>query len=690
MPDIIHLLPEYLANQIAAGEVVQRPASVVKELLENAVDAGATQIQLIVKEAGKQLVQVVDNGAGMSPTDARMSLERHATSKIRSTEDLFKIRTLGFRGEALASIAAVAQVEIRTKQPDQDTGTLILVEGSQITSQQPTACPDGTSIAVKNLFFNVPARRNFLKSNAVEMRHILDEFQHVALANPQIAFSLYQNELEVFGLPAGKLSQRIVALLGNGYKEQLAACEEVTHSISVRGFVGKPESSKKSRGDQFFFVNNRFIRSAYLNHAVLAAYEGLLARDTHPFYVLFLELDPKAIDINVHPTKTEIKFEDEKTVYAVVRAAVKQSLGLHNIAPSLDFDGDVNFAPIRPLRAGKGLGGIPTEVDDHLPAATPLARAANSDGYRPDDLAAATRTASSSGFSSFNADTRRDGFERQVPPRPTEQARRELEAFYRELGQPVRETASIDAVTVRSFETPTPAAPAETFAAGFTARDVATSSPNELSLGLALPEVPASRTTPAREGGAGSRAVQVQQRFVLVPVKSGVLLIDQEAARERILYEQYRQELGRAVGTSQTLLFPRTVTFSPADFAVLRELTEPLHALGFIFNEFGPSTIAVEAIPAGMPAQDEKELLESLIEQFRTTAGPLKLDQSESLARALARRVAAGTAAARLPESELNALADRLFACQTPGYTPDGRKTLVLLDGQQLADFFRK
>lgn len=684
MPDIIHLLPEYLANQIAAGEVVQRPASVVKELLENAVDAGATLVQLIVKDAGKQLVQVVDNGAGMSPTDARMSLERHATSKIRSTEDLFRIRTLGFRGEALASIAAVAQVEIRTKQRDYDTGSLLLVEGSQVTSQQPAACPDGTSIAVKNLFFNVPARRNFLKSNAVEMRHILDEFQHVALANPQIGFSLFQNDLEVFGLPAGKLSQRIVALLGNGYKEQLAACEEVTHSVSVRGFVGKPESSKKSRGDQFFFVNNRFIRSAYLNHAVLAAYEGLLARDTHPFYVLFLEIDPKSIDINVHPTKTEIKFEDEKTVYAVVRAAVKQSLGLHNIAPSLDFEGDVNFAPIRPLRAGKGTGLIPTEADDHLPAATSAARAASSDGYRPDALSAAASAADRppagpAGFANFNAETRRDGYERPATPRPTEQARRELEAFYRELGQPVREgdeAGATDNATARSFETAAAAAPA----AGVK---------DDLSLGLTVPTA-AGRAGPQREGGAGSRAVQVQQRFVLVPVKSGVLLIDQEAARERILYEQYRQELSRAVGTSQTLLFPRTVTFTPADFAVLRELAEPLHALGFTFAEFGPNTIAVEAIPAGMPAQDEKELLESLIEQFRTTAGPLKLDQSESLARALARRVAAGTATTRLPEAELNALADRLFACQVPGYTPDGRKTLVLLDGQQLADFFRR
>jgi DNA mismatch repair protein MutL len=682
MPDIIQLLPEYLANQIAAGEVVQRPASVVKELMENAVDAGATQVQLIIKDAGKQLVQVVDNGAGMSPTDARMSLERHATSKIRSTEDLFRIRTLGFRGEALASIAAVAQVEIRTKQRDQDTGTLLLVEGSQVTSQQPTACPDGTSIAVKNLFFNVPARRNFLKSNAVEMRHILDEFQHVALANPQIAFSLYQNDLEVFGLPAGKLSQRIVALLGNGYKEQLANCEEVTPFITVKGYVGKPESAKKSRGDQFFFVNNRFIRSAYLNHAVLAAYEGLLPRDAHPFYVLFLELDPKSIDINVHPTKTEIKFEDEKTVYAVVRSAVKQSLGLHNIAPSLDFDGDVNFAPTRSLRVGKG-GTLPTSAKDESYRPGGGTAPGNPD-FRPDALAAATRPRSaSSGFGNFQPDTRTDGYERPLSPRPTEQARRDLEAFYRELGQAGR----IDDVVE-----PSPGAPAEVAADGGGASPLGLPATPPPTLPLGLPEEPRSAAAlPSRESGSqGSRAVQVLQRFVLVPVKSGVLLIDQEAARERILYEQYVQELSRTAGTSQTLLFPRTVSFTPADFAVLRELSEPLHALGFRFAEFGASTIAVEAIPAGMPPQGEKELLESLIEQFRTAPGPLKLDRQDSLARALARRVAASTTNARLPEAELSGLADRLFACQVPNYTPDGRRTLVLLDGQQLADFFRK
>jgi DNA mismatch repair protein MutL len=652
MPDIIQLLPEYLANQIAAGEVVQRPASVVKELLENAVDAGADSVQLIVKEAGKQLVQVVDTGSGMSATDARMSLERHATSKIRSTEDLFRIRTLGFRGEALASIAAVAQVEIRTKQRGQDTGSLLLVEGSQVSSQLPTACPDGTSISVKNLFFNVPARRNFLKSNAVEMRHILDEFQHVALANPQIAFSLYQNDLEVFNLPAGKLSQRIVALLGNAYKEQLAGCEEVTPFITVRGYIGKPESAKKSRGDQFFFVNNRFIRSAYLNHAVLAAYEGLLPKETHPFYVLFLELDPKAIDINVHPTKTEIKFEDEKTVYAVVRAAVRQALGLHSLTPSLDFEGDVNFAPIRPLRTAAEAGAGATASSAALPAPRRHIE------FNPDALSASVAAAARRTEARPASD--------RLPARPTEQARRDLEAFYRELGQPVQATPPVpDAEPVA----PLPELP---------------------FVHASAPEGP--RAAPAHPVPSASRTTQVLTRFVLLPVKSGLMLIDQEAARERILYEQYVAEPAPERGgvPAQTLLFPRPVTFSPADYAVLTELTPTLLQLGFRFAEFGPQTIAIEAVPPDLPAQGEKELLEGLIEQFRSGAAPLKLDRRETLARALARRVAQATSQPRLPDIELSALVDKLFACQVPNYAPDGRPTVVLLDGEQLAELFRR
>ncbi|GAB3227908.1 hypothetical protein GCM10027346_11810 [Hymenobacter seoulensis] len=689
MADIIQLLPEYLANQIAAGEVVQRPASAVKELLENAVDAGATQVQLIVKEAGKQLVQVVDNGLGMSPTDARMSLERHATSKIRTTEDLFRIRTLGFRGEALASIAAVAQVEIRTKQRDQDTGSLLLVEGSQISSQQPVACPDGTSIAVKNLFFNVPARRNFLKSNAVEMRHILDEFQHVALANPHISFSLFQNDLEVFNLPAGKLSQRIVSLLGNGYKEQLAQVEEVTPFIAVKGFIGKPESAKKSRGDQFFFVNNRFIRSAYLNHAVLTAYEGLLPKDTHPFYVLFLELDPKTIDINVHPTKTEIKFEDEKTVYAIVRAAVKQSLGLHNMAPSLDFDGNVNFGPIQPLR----LSG-----NERNPFA---------DDFQPDALASAAARAAGTSGSSREKATGSDAYERQLPPRPTEQAKRELENFYKSLSQisvpdveheatavgvPVPSAAAVVSTQPLASEV-APTQPEADEVAGASAIGLPEAEELAAPEQLVLPGVTASTPElPLRESstGPGNKVLQLHQQYLLLPVKSGMMLIDQVAARERILFEQYAQALEREVSASQTLLFPRTITFTPQDFAILREIEEPLRALGFRFTDFGKHTIAVEGIPADVPARDEKELLEGLIEQFRTHAGPMKLNRREQMARALARRVAATAAGSRLSELEMTTLVDKLFACQVPNYTPDGRRTIVLLELGQLQELFRR
>ena len=688
MADIIQLLPEYLANQIAAGEVVQRPASAVKELLENAVDAKATQIQLIVKEAGKQLVQVVDNGAGMSPTDARMSLERHATSKIRTTDDLFRIRTLGFRGEALASIAAVAQVELRTKPRDQDTGTLLLIEGSRISSQEPVACADGTSISVKNLFFNVPARRNFLKSNAVEMRHILDEFQHVALANPQIGFSLFQNDLEVFNLPAGKLSQRIVSLLGNGYKEQLAQVEEETPFLTVRGYIGKPESAKKSRGDQFFFVNNRFIRSAYLNHAVLTAYEGLLPKDNHPFYVLFLELDPKSIDINVHPTKTEIKFEDEKTVYAIVRSAVKQSLGLHNMAPSLDFAGDVNFGAIQPLRLS---GNEKNPFDDT---------------HRPDALAAAARAANNL----VNPRPARAGsadFERPLTPRPTEQAKRELEDFYKSLSRvslpdveheataagvtvpkvPLPEAlpANVDPETGEVLAAPAPGLPTDQL-------PPAAPEPEPEAAPLVLPgtAATASPELPLRESstGPGNKVLQLHQQFLLVPVKSGMMLIDQVAARERILFEQYAQALERDVSASQTLLFPRTITFTPQDFAILREVEDALRALGFRFTDFGKHTIAVEGIPADVPARDEKELIEGLIEQFRTGGGPVKLDRREQMARALARRVATSAAGARLSEREMTTIVDKLFACSVPNYTPDGRRTIVMLELGQLQELF--
>ncbi|MEM9896355.1 MAG: DNA mismatch repair endonuclease MutL, partial [Bacteroidota bacterium] len=343
MTDVIRLLPDAIANQIAAGEVVQRPASVVKELLENSVDAGSTSIKLIVKEAGKNLIQVLDNGKGMTISDARMSFERHATSKIKASEDLFKIQTLGFRGEALASIAAVAQVELKTQPPNVELGTSLQVEASEIKNQEPVSTSSGTCVSVRNLFYNVPARRNFLKSNPVELRHINDEFVRIALANPQISFSMTQNDLIMHKLDAGKLSKRIVQLFGKSYQKQLIACTEETELVSVKGYVGKPENAKKTRGEQFFFINNRFIKNSYLNHAVMRAFEGMLKEEYFPFYALFIELDPIHVDINVHPTKTEVKFDDDRMLYGIVNAAIRQALATYNVTPSIDFSTEVSF-----------------------------------------------------------------------------------------------------------------------------------------------------------------------------------------------------------------------------------------------------------------------------------------------------------------------------------------------------------
>ncbi|NEM98280.1 DNA mismatch repair endonuclease MutL [Pontibacter burrus] len=608
MPDIIHLLPDYLANQIAAGEVVQRPASVVKELLENAIDAKATSVQLIVKEAGKQLIQVVDNGIGMSETDARMCFERHATSKIKSTEDLFRIRTMGFRGEAMASIAAVAQVELKTRPHNAEAGTKLIVEGSAIVAQEPVVTPAGTSIAVKNLFYNVPARRNFLKTNAVEMRHILDEFQRVALAYPEIAFSLYHNDVEVFNLHASKLSQRIIGIFGNNYKEQMALCDEETPFLSVRGYIGKPEFAKKTRGEQFFFVNNRFIKSGYLNHAVMTAFEGLLPKESYPFYVLFIDIEPDKIDINVHPTKTEIKFDDEKTVYAIVHSAVRKSLGAHNIAPSLDFDGDVNFAPLQPIRIQNNEQGFEQE----------------------------RTTFSSSGFSA---------------PAPKRVSSAGWEQLYEPLrNQPTGEERISSAASVNLLD--------DAFAAD---------------------------TSPA----TSNKTLQVHQKYLLVQVKSGIMVIDQQAAQERILYEKYMTSLQKKVVTSQTLLFPQTIELSPADAALVKELKAEFLELGFQFEDFGGNTIILNAIPADVQAANEKELLEELVEQYKNNLATLKLDTRENLARAIAKRLA-GRLQTRMSELEMNSLVDKLFACEVPNYTPGGLKTLVIMELSQLHDLFQK
>ncbi|HEY9049512.1 MAG TPA: DNA mismatch repair endonuclease MutL [Ohtaekwangia sp.] len=604
MPDIIQLLPDSIANQIAAGEVVQRPASAVKELIENAIDAGAKNIRLIIKEAGKTLLQVIDDGTGMSETDARMSLERHATSKIRKAEDLFSLYTMGFRGEALASIAAVAQVEIKTRLADQELGTCIVVEGSEIKKQEPVACEKGTSISVKNLFYNIPARRNFLKSNPVELKHIIDEFQRLALAHPEISFSFIQGDERIYDLPATKLSQRIVNLFGKSYQEQLATCQEETESVKVAGYVGKPDFARKTRGEQFLFVNQRFIRSNYLGHAVMNAFEGLIAENSFPFYVLFIQIDPKHIDVNVHPTKTEIKFDDERAVYAVVRAAVRQAIGSHNLTPAIDFNADVNFI---------------------------------------------------SKLNNATSQSKQVYFEERFSTA--------LHRSNNENWEKLFETPEIKP-TIRQQD------------------EISTSQPQTLRFESAINQ-------PSQATASEERTLfQLHSRYIVKQVRSGMMIIDQQAAHERILFEKFVNQLKNKSAQSQQSLFPQAITFSAADFALALEMQPEIEALGFRFDVFGKNTLVVNGVPATVNTGNEKELFEGLIEQFKVNQSELALPLQESLARALAKR-ASIKAGQPLMREEMQALVDSLFACSTSNYTPDGKPTFFIFELTKIETYFR-
>ncbi|WP_114751378.1 DNA mismatch repair endonuclease MutL [Pleomorphovibrio marinus] len=616
MNDLIQLLPDAIANQIAAGEVVQRPASVLKELLENAIDANCTQINVVVKDAGKALIQVVDDGLGMSVTDARMSFERHATSKIKKSDDLFSIRTFGFRGEALASIAAVAQVEMRTKRAGDELGTLICIDGSEVKKQEPLACQDGTSIAVKNLFFNVPARRNFLKSNPVEMRHLVEEFQRVALAYPEISFSLYQNDMQLFNLQPGKLSKRIIGIFGNPYKEQLMVCQEDTPLIRIKGYIGKPETSKKTRGEQYFFVNNRYIKSNYLHHAVSSAYQGLMAQDQHPFYVLFLEIDPKHIDINVHPTKTEIKFDDERTVYGLLRSSVKQALGAHHIVPTLDFSLDVNFT----------------------------------DNWRKDESKKQDVQAENS-YKTYNspAFTKKDisGWERLFEGKPGDERLPSEEEMLAEREAAAKETLTFESKA--NAQDPT---------------------------GVAHKESPGGGTT-----------FQIESRYIVTQMSSGLLIFDQQALHERVLYERYQRQLNQSKGSSQQCLFPQQIGLSPSDFTLFMDLKEELSSLGFLVSVFGQQTVVINGVPADITITNEKALFEGLLDQFKHFKSELSLDKRENLARSLAKRSSIKKGV-KLSQGEMESLVGQLFACQNPNYSPTGNKTFVQLDINKIDSFF--
>lgn len=602
MSDIIQLLPDHVANQIAAGEVVQRPASVVKELLENAIDAGATSIKLLLKDAGKTLIQVIDDGKGMSTTDARMSFERHATSKIQKAEDLFNLSTKGFRGEALASIAAIAHVELKTKPLNEELGTSIKIEGSKIISQDFISIGAGTSLAVKNLFYNIPARRNFLKSDTVETRHIIDEFQRVALAHADISFLLHHNNNEIYHLKAGNLRQRIVAVFGTKMNEKLVPIDEKTDIVTIQGFVAKPEFSKRKRGEQFFFVNDRFIKSSYLNHAVVNAFDGLLEQGAHPSYFLYLTVPANTIDINIHPTKTEIKFDNEKALYAMLRATVKHSLGQYNVAPVLDFNRDAGLDTPYHFKVGSNSGSVPKISVD------------------PD----------------FN-------------PFKEEQQKEINFPFKRE-----KETQSWESL--------------------YTSVNTTDAQQNE-----SLFEHQQEEKT--------QKTFQIQRKYVLSLIKSGVVLINQSLAHQRVLYEEFLESITIREANSQQLLFPVKISFSSAEIEMIYTIKTELENAGFSFDEFTKDSVTIKGIPVSVTESKITIILEELLNDINLEVPDASFSHFDVMAKSFAKTLSIKTGTL-LSEKEQESLVNNLFSCKEPTISPFGKATFKTLTLNQIDNLF--
>jgi DNA mismatch repair protein MutL len=601
MADIIKLLPDSVANQIAAGEVIQRPASVVKELMENAVDAGSTSVMVVIREAGKSLVQVIDNGCGMSETDARLAFERHATSKIRDASDLFAIRTMGFRGEALASIAAISQLELKTRLVGEELGTTIQIHGSEVVSQEPVSSPQGTHISVKNLFYNIPVRRKFLKSLTTEFKHIVTEFQRVSLAHPGIEFSLHHNDQEVYRLSPSNRRQRIIALFGKPMNQNLLQLDGETSIVSLSGFVGKPEHARKTFGEQFFFVNNRYMRHPYFHRAVMNAYEQILPADAIPSYFIYLETDPENIDINIHPTKTEVKFEDERAIWQILNATTRESLGRHNVVPSLDFDQE-------------GAPDIPVfrQVDSVHPPSIEL---------NPE----------------FNP------FEKERKTNTPEDFRRKSVRHWEKIYEGL-----------------------ETDQAGI----------EELSSeGKALfpPE---------------QIFFQLKNRYILTTVKSGLLVISQRRAHERIIYEKYIQALDGKGGDSQQVLYPVNIQLDPADHSLLMEIRPEIEKLGLSIDDLGNHSIMVNGMPPAMEVEDPVIMVEQLLEAYKKSEQDPSKSYQEKIAASLAASSAirSGTVMTGL---EMRKLVDELFGCKSPNYGPDGKGIFTIIDMDQLEKLIR-
>ena len=616
MSDFIRLLPDNVANQIAAGEVVQRPASVVKELLENAVDAEATDIRLIIKDAGRSLIQVIDNGKGMSKSDARMAFERHATSKIQTANDLYNLHTNGFRGEALASIAAIAHVVLKTKTKDTELGVEIRINGGDFLSEQPSPTPVGSNFEVKNLFYNIPARRNFLKSNSIETRHILDAFQRVAFTYPKITFSLVHNENEIFNLPAGtskqwtaNTRQRVVNIMGKSTNEKLVPISEETDILKINGFITKPSFAKKKKGEQFFFVNNRFIKSHYLHHAVMSAFEGLLNQGYHPSYFLYLEVPPNSIDINIHPTKTEVKFDNERDLYAIIRSTIKHSLGQYNVVPSLDFDRDASL-------------DTPYAYKDKAYVSTPSIEVDQD-------------------FNPFKT----DGYTKIKQQKAS--ANLQWEALYvndhpeKELIDNI--SVDMDNVTQELFEEAQEAAALKTF--------------------------------------------QVQLKYIASSIKSGMVLIDQNAAHQRILYEEYLTKVTMEGIGHQQLLFPLKVSISKNDVVIVKQIEQDLNSAGFHISEIQEEALVLDSIPTTIAEKEVIGVLESLIENFKNEVPESSFSQIDLITKSLAKSLAikAGTP---LNNKEQENILNKLFSCKEPNYSPFGKQTYVTLSLQDLEEKF--
>ncbi len=618
MTNIIRLLPDSVANQIAAGEVIQRPASVVKELVENALDAGATSIVVNIKDAGRTLIQVTDNGCGMSPTDARMSFERHATSKINHASDLFAIRTMGFRGEALASVAAIADVEMRTKQHEDETGTFLHVNATKVVTQEPVACGNGTSLQVKNLFFNVPARRKFLKSDAYELKLIVNEMQRIAIPNPDISFNLYHNGNPIFELSPANLRKRIVALFGKSVQQALIPIESETSISAITGFTGLPRYARKTMGEQFFFVNKRYMRHPWFHKAIMQAYEKLLPPDAFPSYFIFLEVNPAEIDINVHPTKTEIKFENEKAIWQILNASVRESLGKNNAVPSIDFDQEGSIEIPMPLRRGDRIA--PPEI-----------------AFNPD-------------YNPFD----------EKPIRPAQS----------HTGEDFR-----DRLNLRNWE--------QIYSGAGSGAGGSAGLPSDDDQAGTEPRIFA----PAPSGFQGKRMVQLKQKYIVLPVKSGMMVVDQSRARERVVYEKLLAGMQEGAVATQQILFPYTFELNSADSGLLHEILPDLLAIGFDIRDFGKDTFIINGVPGLLDDASPVEVVEKLLEEVKSSDIDMGARVREQVAASLA-KAASGYRPVVLQPEEMDHLIDQLFACASPNYTPDGRPVLTILPMEEIEKHF--